>query len=84
MELTREDVDSLTGFAVIEFGASWCGFCQAARPIVDRMLVARPDIRRFWIEDGKGKRLGRSFGQAMADAGVPVQRTRSGKGGATT
>jgi thioredoxin 1 len=62
MELTREEVDSLRGFVVLEFGASWCGFCKAARPVVDQMLAARPDIRRIWIEDGKGQRLGRSFG----------------------
>ena len=62
MEPMREEVDSLTGLAVLEFGASWCGFCQAAKPLVDRMRAARPDVRHIWIEDGKGKRLGRSFG----------------------
>jgi thioredoxin 1 len=62
MEPTREEVDSLTGLTVIEFGATWCGFCQAAKPLVDRMRAAHPEIRHIWIEDGKGKRLGRSFG----------------------
>ena len=62
MEPSREEVDALPGVTVLEFGASWCGFCHAAKPLVDRMRAAHPEIRHIWIEDGKGKRLGRSFG----------------------
>lgn len=60
--MTREEVDALEGTTVLEFGATWCGFCQAARPHVDRVLEGRSDIRHIWIEDGKGQRLGRTFG----------------------
>ena len=31
-------------------------------PLVAAALAARPDVRHLWIEDGRGKRLGRSFG----------------------
>jgi thioredoxin 1 len=62
MEPTREEVDALPGLTVLEFGATWCGFCQAAKPLVDRMRASHPEVRHIWIEDGKGKRLGRSFG----------------------
>lgn len=61
-EPTRADIDGSTGATILEFGASWCSICQAARPSIDRALRAHPDVKHVWIEDGKGKRLGRSFG----------------------
>ena len=60
--MTREEVDALVGTTVLEFGASWCGYCQAARPQVDRVLKNHSEIRHIWVEDGKGQRLGRTFG----------------------
>lgn len=61
-EPTREQVDVLTGATVLESGASWCGYCHAARPLVDEVLAEQPAVRHVQTEDGKGKRLGRSFG----------------------
>ena len=61
-EPTREDVDASRGFVVLEFGAAWCGICQAAQPLIERALSARSDLQHLKIEDGRGKRLGRSFG----------------------
>lgn len=60
-ELTREQVDLLAGATVLEFGASWCGFCHAARPLFRQAFASHADVRHIQIEDGKGKRLGRSF-----------------------
>lgn len=60
-EPTRAEVDQLTGATVLEFGAGWCPICQAARPLIDSALANRPRLRHLWIEDGKGKPLGRSF-----------------------
>ena len=62
MEPTRDDVDALRGVKLLEFGASWCGFCQAARGMIDELVADHPELRHIRIEDGKGKRLGRSFG----------------------
>ncbi|MGN6106137.1 MAG: thioredoxin family protein [Kofleriaceae bacterium] len=61
-ELTREQVDATRGDHVLELGATWCGYCQAARPHIDAALAEHPGLRHTWIEDGRGKRLGRSLG----------------------
>lgn len=61
-ELTRDEVDRMPGAVVLEFGASWCGICQGARPLIDQALAEQPELRRLWIEDGRGKVLGRTFG----------------------
>jgi thioredoxin 1 len=60
-EPTRDEVDRMSGPVVLEFGASWCPYCQATRPEVDRLLGQFPQVRHLWVEDGKGKPLGRSF-----------------------
>lgn len=61
-EPTRDEVDGWPGVTVLEFGASWCPICHAARPVIDRALAATAGVRHVRIEDASGKRLGRSFG----------------------
>jgi thioredoxin 1 len=61
-EPTREEVDAMPGPTLVEFGASWCGYCQAAQPAITQVLSELRHVRHVRIEDGKGKRLGRSFG----------------------
>ena len=61
-EPTPEDVRSWSGGVILEFGARWCPICQGARPMIDRALDGGGELRHVWVEDGKGKRLGRSFG----------------------
>jgi thioredoxin 1 len=61
-DLAREDVEAMRGLTVLEFGASWCPICQGARATIDRVLAEQPAAHHIWIEDGKGKRLGRTFG----------------------
>lgn len=59
--LTREDVDRMPGLVVLEFGASWCSHCQALAPDLAELLTEYPQVQLIWVEDGRGKRLGRSF-----------------------
>ena len=61
-ELTRQEVDAFSGATVIEFGTSWCGYCQSAQANIAVVLKRHPAVRHIKVEDGKGKPLGRSFG----------------------
>lgn len=55
-----DQLEGLSGFAVLEFGTPWCGHCRAALPAIKAVLSQRalPHIKIF---DGPGKPLGRSF-----------------------
>ena len=58
---TRDEVDAMTGPVLVEFGTPWCGFCQAAQKDIVDLLVKHPEVRHVKVEDGPGRRLGRSF-----------------------
>lgn len=62
LEPTREEIDATSGLVALEFGTSWCGYCQAARPLIEQALASHPAVRHISIEDGKGRILGRTFG----------------------
>ncbi len=57
----RSAIDAMDGIVALEFGAGWCGHCQAAAPLIASALSASPDVRHIKVEDGSGRKLGRSF-----------------------
>jgi len=59
--MERADIDRISGPVMVEFGAGWCEYCQAAQPAIAAALRLHPDVRHIRIEDGKGQRLGRTF-----------------------
>lgn len=59
---TRQEIDASALPTVLEFGATWCGYCQAAQGDIAAVLKQHPNVRHIQVEDGKGKPLGRSFG----------------------
>ncbi len=60
-EPTRAACDALAGPALIEFGTQWCGWCEAAQPRIAAALALHPGLRHIRVEDGAGRRLGRSY-----------------------
>lgn len=58
---SRAEIDALAGATLLEFGTGWCGFCQAAQPLIGQALQGRPGLRHVKVEDGSGRPLGRSF-----------------------
>ena len=61
-EPARADLDAVDGTLLLEFGAPWCGHCQAAQPAIQALLARRWNVEHIKIEDGRGRPLGRSLG----------------------
>ena len=59
--LTRQQADALPGLTVLEFGANWCGHCQAAQAPITAALQGLAGLRHIRVEDGPGRPLGRSY-----------------------
>ena len=61
VSLNQTDIEQLTGITIIEFGAAWCGYCQAAQTNIGNALLMFQSVKHIKIEDGKGQRLGRQY-----------------------
>ena len=59
--LERAEIDRRSGMTILEFGADWCGHCQGAQAAIKTVLDTPAGLTHLKIEDGPGRRLGRSF-----------------------
>lgn len=75
-EPTRAEVEAMAGSTVLEFGANWCGICQAAQQTIGNALAAHEPLRHLKVEDGRGRPLGRSFGIKLWPTLVMLQDGR--------
>lgn len=60
-EPSRTEIDALEEATIIEFGSPDCGHCRAAQPLIAQAFAQHPLVAHIKIEDGPGRRLGRSF-----------------------
>lgn len=58
---SREDIDGMSGAVLLDFGTNWCPICQAFAPQLAELLLKYPTVKHLKVEDGKARRLGRSF-----------------------
>lgn len=58
---SRDEVDASAGWRLLDFGTDWCGHCMAARVAVDGWVASHAQVGHVRVEDGRGRRLGRSF-----------------------
>ena len=61
-EPPRAEVEALPGPTMLEFGSPTCGICRAAQPVIAQATEGLDGLRHIKVEDGPGRRLGRSFG----------------------
>ncbi len=57
----RTAIDAMEGIVALEFGADWCGHCKGAAPLIRAALADFPTVQHIKVEDGSGRKLGRSF-----------------------
>jgi thioredoxin 1 len=74
----RAQIDALPGATVLEFGTNWCSVCRAAQPAITQALDGQA-IRHIKVEDGSGRKLGRSFGVKLWPTLDLPERRRRGR-----
>lgn len=57
----RASIDAMAGVTALDFGTDWCGHCKGAAPLIEGALAAAPGVTHIKVEDGPGRKLGRSF-----------------------
>jgi thioredoxin len=66
MELTlmnfQDTIDEIEGYALVKFGASWCGPCKRYAPTFDKFAEENPDVKCFSIDAEKEQGLCEEYG----------------------
>lgn len=57
----RSEIDAMEGLVAVDFGTNWCGYCRSAEGVIASALASGPAVRHIKVEDGPGRKLGRTF-----------------------
>ena len=53
----QDTIDEVDGFALVKFGASWCGPCKRYAPTFDKFAEENPEVKCFSIDAEKEQGL---------------------------
>jgi thioredoxin 1 len=58
----QDTIDEIEGYALVKFGASWCGPCKRYAPAFDKFAEENPDVKCFSIDAEKEQGLCEEYG----------------------
>jgi thioredoxin len=64
----QDTIDEIEGYALVKFGASWCGPCKRYSPTFDKFAEENPDVKCFSIDAEKEQGLCEEY----AVSSIPV------------
>ena len=58
----QDTIDEVDGYALVKFGASWCGPCKRYAPTFDKFAEENPAVKCFSIDAEKEQGLCEEYG----------------------
>ena len=58
----QDTIDDIEGYALVKFGASWCGPCKRYAPTFDKFAEENPAVKCFSIDAEKEQGLCEEYG----------------------
>ena len=58
----QDTIDEIDGYALVKFGASWCGPCKRYAPTFDKFAEENPKVKCFSIDAEKEQGLCEEYG----------------------
>jgi thiol-disulfide isomerase/thioredoxin len=53
----QDTIDEIEGYALVKFGASWCGPCKRYAPTFDKFAEENPQVKCFSVDAEKEQGL---------------------------
>jgi thiol-disulfide isomerase/thioredoxin len=64
----QDTIDGIEGYALVKFGASWCGPCKRYAPTFDKFAEENPQVKCFSVDAEKEQGLCEEY----AVSSIPV------------
>lgn len=58
----QDTIDEVEGYALVKFGASWCGPCKRYAPTFEKFAEENPSVKCFSIDAEKEQGLCEEYG----------------------